>query len=73
MYKKNKSIIVITAKISFILFLKKVFLLGEPKILAKLVLSDAVKGVAAKNKTMIHRAPQLAFEDDLIFFIFLAK
>jgi len=65
-YIKNKSIIGITANISLILFLKKVFLLGRPRILAKLFLSDAVSGVAAKKRTIIHKTPQLAFVADTL-------
>ena len=51
---------------SFTLFFKKVFLLGKPKILAKPVLSDAVSGVAAINKTIIHKIPQVAFVDETL-------
>ena len=62
---------VITAKISFTLFLKNVFLMGKSKILEKPALSDAVRGVAAKNKTIIHRTPQLAFVEETLYTSFI--
>ena len=53
-----------TAKISLNLFLKNVLLLAKPRITMKLDLSEAVKGVAAKNKIIIKKIPHPNSEDE---------
>ena len=50
-----------TAKISLILFLKNSGFEGSPIMLMKPDRMDAVSGVAARNKTIIQIRPQEAF------------